>query len=108
ESFSIPCQLEGATNYIKKLQFNLEQLKQKKECILRKDSANLSVPRGIDLPSIDVRVTGSALEVVLISGENYQFKLSEIIRMLHEEGAEVVSASFSVLDDAFFHTVHCK
>ncbi|GER36453.1 basic helix-loop-helix (bHLH) DNA-bindingsuperfamily protein [Striga asiatica] len=108
ENFSIPGQLEGATNYIKKLQFNLEKLKQQKECLLRKDSANLSVWGGIDLPSIDVCVMGSALEVFLISGKNYQFKLSEIIRILHEEGAEVVSASFSVLDDAFLHTMHCK
>ncbi|GFQ08616.1 hypothetical protein PHJA_003005600 [Phtheirospermum japonicum] len=51
---------------------------------------------------------GSALEVVLVSGQNCQFMFSEIIRMLHEEGAEVVNASFSVLDNSLFHTIHCE
>ncbi|KAL7088971.1 hypothetical protein ACP275_13G160500 [Erythranthe tilingii] len=64
---------------------------------------------GINLPNIDVRVTGSALEVVVITGQNSHFMFSEIIRMLHEEeGAEVVNASFSVLQDSVFHTLHCK
>ncbi|KAL3617134.1 hypothetical protein CASFOL_039528 [Castilleja foliolosa] len=102
---SIPDQLEGATNYIKELQFNLEKMKQKKERLVE-ISANLST--NTNLPSIDVRVMGSALEVVLISGQNCQFMLSEIIQMLHEEGADVVNASFYVLDSSFFHTIHCK
>ncbi|KAL8468044.1 hypothetical protein ACS0TY_031335 [Phlomoides rotata] len=63
---------------------------------------------GIDLPNIDIRVMGSALELVLITGLNCQFMFNEIIRMLHEDGAEVVNASFSVLDNTIFHTIHSK
>lgn len=70
--------------------------------------ASSSNTGGLNLPNIDVRVMGSALEVVLITGLNCQFMFSDIIRMLHEEGAEVVSASFSVLDHTVFHTIHSK
>ncbi|KAI3456256.1 hypothetical protein Pfo_012919 [Paulownia fortunei] len=113
EVVSLPDQLEGATNYIKKLQINLEKMKKKKNCLMGM-SANSSARScnsttgGLNLPNIDVRVMGSALEVVLITGLNSQFMFSEVIRMLHEEGAEVVSASFSALDNTVFHTIHCK
>ncbi|KAL8032591.1 hypothetical protein ABFX02_13G106400 [Erythranthe guttata] len=133
ELVSLPDQLEGAANYIQKLQHDLEKMKQKKNCLLMGTvSANSTTTAtttttatnkssisntdnnnnnngGINLPDIDVRVTGSALEVVVITGQNSHFMFSEIIRMLHEEeGAEVVNASFSMLQDSVFHTLHCK
>ncbi|KAK6149925.1 hypothetical protein DH2020_017450 [Rehmannia glutinosa] len=116
EVVSLPDQLEGATNYIKKLQINLEKMKQKKNCLIMGKSGNSSTRSsssnsgsGINnLPNVEVRVMGCALEVILIYGENCQFMFSEIIRMLHEEGAEVLNASFSVLDNMVFHTIHCK
>ncbi|PIN04391.1 hypothetical protein CDL12_23074 [Handroanthus impetiginosus] len=106
ESISLSDRIEGATNYIKKLQARLEKMKQKKNCILMsRNSSN----GGINVvPNFDVRIMGSALEIVLITGQNCQFMFTEVIRMLHEEGAEVVSASFSCVDNTVFHTIHSK
>ncbi|KAL8460449.1 hypothetical protein ACS0TY_032117 [Phlomoides rotata] len=114
EAVSLPDQLEGATNYIKMLQAKLEEMKQKKTWLMQMP-ANLTSSGGssrtggrLDLPNIDIRVMGSALELVLITGLNCQFMFNEIIRMLHEGGAEFVNASFSVLDNTIFHTIHSK
>lgn len=61
-----------------------------------------------NLPNIDIRVMGSTLVLVLITGLNCQFMFNDIIRMLHEDGAEVVNATFSVLHNTIFHTIHTK
>ncbi|KAK4439950.1 Transcription factor [Sesamum alatum] len=114
EVVSLPDQLEGATNYIKKLQTNIEKMKQKKNCLMGVVSANSSARSscsnsgGLISPNVDVRVVGSALEVALVTGLNGQFMFTETIRVLHEEGAEVVNASFSVLENSVFHTIHCQ
>ncbi|KAG8385544.1 hypothetical protein BUALT_Bualt03G0056200 [Buddleja alternifolia] len=113
EMISVSDQLEGATNYIKKLQVNLEKMNQKKKCLMglgvSANSNSISNNGGAKLQNVDVRVKGSALEVVLITGLiNCQFMFSETIRVIHEEGADVVSASFSVQDNTVFHTIHSK
>ncbi|KAI3466680.1 hypothetical protein Pfo_023343 [Paulownia fortunei] len=117
EVVSISDQLEGAANYIKKLQVNLGEMKQKRNRLMGLYSANLSSSRFssnsapgelIKLPNIDIHVSGSALEVVLMTGLNNQFMFTETIRMLQEEGAQVVSASYSVADHTTFHTIHSK
>jgi hypothetical protein len=33
---------------------------------------------------------------------------NETIRVLHEEGAEIINASFSVVEDTVFHTINSK
>ncbi|KAG8385547.1 hypothetical protein BUALT_Bualt03G0056500 [Buddleja alternifolia] len=113
EMISVSDQLEGATNYIKKLQVNLEKMKLKKKCLMgvgvSANSNSSSNNGGAKLQNVDVRVKGSALEVVLITGLiNCQFMFSETIRVIHEEGADVVSASFSLQDNTVFHTIHSK
>ncbi|KAL0305732.1 UNVERIFIED_CONTAM: Transcription factor [Sesamum radiatum] len=119
EGVSLPDQLEGATNYIKKLQTNIEKMKQKKNCLMMGVSSSASTANssarsscsnsgGLVIPNVDVRVVGSALEVALITGLDCQFMFTETIRLLHEEGAEVINASFSVLDNSLFHTIHCQ
>lgn len=99
---SLPDQLEGATNYIKMMQAKLKKMKHKKNYLT---SASCS---SNTLPNIDVRATGSAIEVVLITGLDCQFMFSGIIRLLHEQGAEVVGATFSVLDNTVYHTIHSQ
>lgn len=101
---SLPDQLERATNYIKMLQAKVEKMKQKKNCLVGVSGNNNNY-----LPNVEVRVSGVALEVVLVTGLNCQFMFNGIIRLLHEEeGVEVVSASFSQLENTVFHTVHAK
>lgn len=112
---SLPDQLDQAAKYIKKLQINLEKMRERKESLMGREerppnssSGSNGATMRLRYPQIKVHEIGSALEVVLITGLETQFMFNEIIRILHEEGAEIVNASFSVLDDVVFHTIHSK
>ena len=63
---------------------------------------------GSRLPVIDLRDLGSSIEVIVISGLQKNFMLYEIISILEQEGAEVVSASFFTVGDKVFHTIHAQ
>ncbi|XP_015584408.2 transcription factor bHLH162 [Ricinus communis] len=114
ESVSLPDQLDEAANYIKKLQIKLEKMKERKDSLMGIErpnaSAGCSTRAGMRLrsPQIEVNGIGSALEVVLLTGLDCQFLFNETIRILQEEGAEIVNATFSVLDDTVFHIIHSK
>ncbi|XP_075499539.1 transcription factor bHLH162-like isoform X3 [Primulina tabacum] len=95
-------QLEVATNYIKKLELNLEKIKQKKNWLMGSSNG------GFKPLEIDVNLMGSVLEVILMTGFNCQFLFRETIRMLQEENAEIANASFTVQENAIFHTIHCQ
>ncbi|KAL6197166.1 hypothetical protein ACLB2K_032778 [Fragaria x ananassa] len=113
EVTSLPDQIDAAVNYIKKLQTNLEKMRAKKDRHMgveritnNRNGAYGSVLNGS--PQIEIRETGSALDVVLITGLDFQFMFEGAIRLLLEEGADIVNASFSVVDDTTFHTIHSK
>ncbi|XP_011043394.1 PREDICTED: uncharacterized protein LOC105138874 [Populus euphratica] len=111
---SLPDQLDDAASYIKRLQTNLERMKEKKENLMGTERTNYASmsscngTTGLRSPQIEVRETGSTLEVVLITGLDSQFMFNETIRVLHEEGAEIINANFSVVEDTVFHTIHSK
>lgn len=67
-----------------------------------------TVKNGSKLPKIDLRDMGSSIEVILITGLQKNFLFSEVISILQEEGAEVVSSSFSAVGDKVFHTIHAQ
>ncbi|KAJ8545520.1 hypothetical protein K7X08_018103 [Anisodus acutangulus] len=95
EFLSLPDLLEEATNYIKKLQIDLERMGQRKESLtacVNSNSKSSSTGRKerLPLPHIEIHRFDSALEVVLITGLDYQFMFNNIIRILHEEGADIV------------------
>ncbi|XP_011086065.1 uncharacterized protein LOC105167900 [Sesamum indicum] len=98
--------LAESVDYIKKLQEKLEKLKHKKSCLMR--MSENSATDHLKTLNISISVSGSALDVVLRTGLDYQFMYARVIRMLHEEGAEVVNASFSVVDDTIFHNIHSE
>ncbi|CAL5346055.1 unnamed protein product [Camellia sinensis] len=110
EAMPLPDQLEEAANYIKKLEEELEKMKEKKDSLMGVEKPNNATTTSVGLrsPQIEIHEKGSALEVVLITGLDCQFMFNETIRVLHEEGAEVVNANFSVVDDTVFHTIHSK
>ncbi|KAL2473633.1 basic helix-loop-helix (bHLH) DNA-binding superfamily protein [Forsythia ovata] len=108
EVVSLPDQLGIAANYIKSLQINLEKMKQKKNWLTGEGKCSSSTMGGLKSPDIEIHVMGSAMEVALVTGLDCQFMFTEIIRMFHEEGAEVVNASFSIQDNTVFHSIHSK
>ncbi|KAH7528482.1 transcription factor bHLH162 [Ziziphus jujuba] len=108
-------QLNVAACYIKQLSEKIEKMKLKKEAAIKAKEAsngNFNIDAinmiGIRLPVIELKDLGSSIEVILISGLKKNFMLYEVISVLEEEGAEVVSASFSTVGDKVFHSVHAQ
>lgn len=60
------------------------------------------------LPVIEVKQQDSILEVVLITGLKKRFMFYEVIGILKEEGAEVVNATFSIVGEKIFYTIHSQ
>lgn len=116
---SLPDQLQVAANYIKKLQINLEKMAEEKDNVMgiktseindhdkQLKNSNLMVGQQ-RIPQIDVSETGSSLEAILITGVEFQFLFSETIRVIHEEGFNVVNAGFSIFNNTVFHTIHAQ
>ncbi|XP_057544247.1 transcription factor bHLH162-like isoform X2 [Amaranthus tricolor] len=109
---AIPDQIDDAANYIRQLQGNVDNLRQTRDGLLGGGASqggesgsgsgrNLSV-------QIEVNENGSALVVNLITAVEYQFVFTEVVRILNEENAEVVDASYSAAENTVFHTVHAQ
>ncbi|TVU22264.1 hypothetical protein EJB05_31960, partial [Eragrostis curvula] len=104
--------LENAAAYIKQLKGRIEELKRRKGSSGGDGSCNKQrvevTTVGVRMPVIEVRYQDGTLDVVLISEAGRPFKLHEVITVLEQEGAEVVSASFSVIGDKIFYTIHSQ
>ncbi|KAJ0985830.1 hypothetical protein J5N97_004186 [Dioscorea zingiberensis] len=101
--------LDLAATYIEKLRERVERLKEMKK--VRRNNNNNEEIDGEEMPVIEVRLVDSNLEVVLIISKlKYQRvpMFHEVISVLEEEGAETTNASFSIVSDKIFHTIHSK
>ncbi|KAF7851300.1 hypothetical protein BT93_L4128 [Corymbia citriodora subsp. variegata] len=111
-TLSLPDQLGEAANYIKSLQVKVEKMRDQKEKLSKIEKINTTMNNGpiIGFKSPDIKIwnTGSILEVVLVTGLDDQFIFNEIVRVIHEEGANIVNASCSCVGDAMLHTIHAK
>ncbi|KAK7246493.1 hypothetical protein RIF29_41362 [Crotalaria pallida] len=107
---SLPDQLHEATNHIKKLQMNLEKMKEKKKMLLdiQRRTCYVNGGGGSKSPKIEIQQMGLTFVVSLITGLDTHFMFKETIRILLEEGADVVSANYIVSEDSVFHTIHCQ
>lgn len=105
-------QLDVAASYIKQLSERIEKLKGVKEKAMKSTGTNSGAMdrmlMGLKVPMVELRDFGSSIEVVLISGLKKNFMFNEVISVLGEEGADVVSASFSTVGDKVFHTIHAQ
>ncbi|CAJ2648631.1 unnamed protein product [Trifolium pratense] len=113
KAISTPDKVEEATKYIKKLQINLEKMKEKKNFLLGiQRSTNVDMDRSKNLgfknPKIEIQQFGLVLEVVLITCLDSHFLFNETIRVLQEEGVDIVNASYKVNEDSVFHSIHCQ
>uniref|UniRef100_A0A2P2JK19 Uncharacterized protein LOC105128559 n=1 Tax=Rhizophora mucronata TaxID=61149 RepID=A0A2P2JK19_RHIMU len=114
EMLSQHAQLDVAVSYIKQLKERIEKLNEIKEQAGRSSRGtdnstsmdNMLV--GLRLPIVELKDLGSTIEVVVVSGLNKNFMLYEVISILQEEGADVVSASYANLGDKLVHTIHAQ
>ncbi|KAF9607061.1 hypothetical protein IFM89_030888 [Coptis chinensis] len=103
--------LDHAEVYIKELRERVEMLKRKKQRMMRStrnEYGTKSVTVGVTLPVLELRETDSTLEVILVSSLDKNFMFYQVIGVLEEEGADVVNASFSIVGDKVFHTIHSQ
>ncbi|KAK4427148.1 Transcription factor [Sesamum alatum] len=116
ESLSLQDQVEQSTSYIKGLSGRVEELRGRKTQGVMMSSADpttsnktsTGIMGGSKLPVLEIRELGSNLEVVLISGLCKNFMLHQVISILEQEGAEVVSVNFSNIDGQIIHTIHAQ
>ncbi|XP_025655298.1 transcription factor bHLH162 isoform X2 [Arachis hypogaea] len=106
--------LDLAARYIKHMRERIEELKKQKQHVMmesKNNNNNTIMCKNIDtkLPLLELREFGSGIEVVLVCGlRNKTFMLYEVINVLEEEGAEVVTASFSTVGDKIFYILHAQ
>lgn len=86
--------LEHATNHIKQLQERVEERRRQRALLLKESIADENKkPSGSRLPSLNIKCSDLSLEIDLICGLEKNFMLHDIISILQEEGAEVVSST---------------
>ncbi|XP_038724364.1 transcription factor bHLH162-like [Tripterygium wilfordii] len=111
-------QLDHATSYIRHLRERVERLNDRKERATRSKTENnltedhnnmmIGIGSTSTIPTFELRELGSIIEVILISGVIRNFMLYEVVSILEQEGAEVVSASFTTVGDKVFQTIHAQ
>ncbi|KAL8547487.1 hypothetical protein ACS0TY_006997 [Phlomoides rotata] len=109
-------QVGEAVAYIKILGERVEELRRRKveaaAAAGTKDGGGAAINLGEPnpkLPILEINELGSDhLKVVLISGANKKFMVHQIICIIEEEGAEVISVSISTIGDKIFHTLHAQ
>lgn len=109
-------QVEEAINYIKMLEEKVKMGQEKKESLVgviknkrsRTTTTTTTAPAAAKSPRFEIHETGSSLQVVFRCGLDSQFIFYEIIRLLHEENVEVITANSSLLGDSFLHVLHAE
>ncbi|XP_057460144.1 transcription factor bHLH162-like [Actinidia eriantha] len=107
-------QLDQAATYINQLKERVDELKARRAiamtntCINNNTTRDTRMFRSYELPVVELKDLGSSFKVVLITWLEKNLMMHQVIGMLEDEGAEVVSASFSTVGDKVFHTYHAQ
>ncbi|RVX10614.1 Transcription factor bHLH167 [Vitis vinifera] len=109
---SLHVSLDHATTYIKQLQKRIETLKQTKQLLQgstdETGGVRCQMSGASRSPVITVRDMGSSLELLLISGSNKKFRLHEVISVLEEEAAQVVTVNQCIVGDRICYSIHSE
>lgn len=104
--------LQQAADHIKKMEERLNELKRRRDLVMGVEGSNRDMSggtlTGLGLPIVEITDSGSTLKVVLISDSTKNAMLSDVITVLEEEGAEVVSANQYSMDDRCFYILHSQ
>ncbi|KAK8486992.1 hypothetical protein V6N13_121360 [Hibiscus sabdariffa] len=100
--------LERATMYVNQLRNRVQELKQK-HSRLEEESKEMGGQPSLAFPFLSIIELDSTLEVNLITGWNAKFQLSHILKILMEEGAQVVKAAANhTAGDIIMYSIHCQ
>uniref|UniRef100_A0A8R7TPV3 BHLH domain-containing protein n=1 Tax=Triticum urartu TaxID=4572 RepID=A0A8R7TPV3_TRIUA len=99
--------LDEAASYIKKLKERVDELRHR-----RSSAQAMAATRGASgasIPVVEVRQHDvTSMHVVLVCSTQRPIMLHEVIRILEEEGADVVNANHSVAGDKIFYTINSR
>ncbi|KAK6795295.1 hypothetical protein RDI58_008748 [Solanum bulbocastanum] len=108
-------QIDQAITYIEKLKERVDVLKRRKDKIVAhgtSDDSKKVMPSTscttMKIPMIEIRELGSTIEVILVSCLQKKFTMQEVIIILEQEGAQVVTANFSTIGDKVYYTIHAQ
>ncbi|KAJ0038631.1 hypothetical protein Pint_22983 [Pistacia integerrima] len=98
--------LEHATNHIKQLQERVEDRRRRRALLLKESSGdeNKKTSRS-RLPVLNIKCSDSSLEINLICGLDKNFLLHDIINILQQEGAEVISSTQYIAGDRIIYII---
>ncbi|KAK8480355.1 hypothetical protein V6N13_012855 [Hibiscus sabdariffa] len=100
--------LERATVYVNQLRNRVEELKQMNSR-LEEESKERRGQLSSTFPFLSIIDLDSTLEVNLITGRNGKFQLSHILKILMEEGAQIVTAAADhSAGDTIIYSIHCQ
>ncbi|KAL3511294.1 hypothetical protein ACH5RR_030695 [Cinchona calisaya] len=102
EKLPKPALLDYSSTYINNLKERIRELEAKKE-ELKSDGSTSA--KDLALQAIEVIEKGPIVEVNLVTGLNKGFVLHEVISILEEEGAQLLSANYSASTDRVFYTI---
>ncbi|MCD7451230.1 hypothetical protein HAX54_010246 [Datura stramonium] len=105
-------QVDKAITYIGQLKERVDVLKRRKDEVVAQGTDDHSYKfmptTPVTTPMVEVRELGSTIEVIIICGLQNNFTLQEVIIILEEEGAQVVTANYSTIGDKVFYTIHTQ
>lgn len=113
---SQPHVLEQATDYIKRMEERINELRSRKKYLTTDHRASEIIDRDMSgammrdstQTMVEVSESGSTLNVVLISSLNKDVMLSAVISVLEEEGTEVFSTNQYFVADRCHHILHSQ
>ncbi|XP_027099323.2 transcription factor bHLH168 [Coffea arabica] len=95
EKLTLPALVEQSFVYVKDLKKRIDELNAKKE----------ELKEDLVLPAIEMSEKGPILEVNLVTSLKKGFTLHEVISILEEEGAQVLSANYSTSKNRIYYTI---
>ncbi|KAM3382736.1 transcription factor like isoform X1 [Capsicum galapagoense] len=114
EAMSLPDQINAAIKYIKSSEIKLEKSKMQLEKLRSKKRPTLLCMENHDSntstsklsPQIEIQEMNPTMDLILITGLDNIAMFYNIIRLLHEEGFEVINANFSLHGNSMMQILH--
>lgn len=117
EGAPLPDQIDEAVEHITDMKTRLEKLRQKKEFLLRRNQPNNSCITNDQIqasnqrsssPLVEVHDMGPNIDVIIANGLQNYSNFRHIIRLVHQNGDEIASASFARDGNSSIQVLHDK
>lgn len=118
EGAPLPDQIDEAVEHIKNMKARLEKLRQKKEFLLQRNQPNnscitndliqASKYQRLSSPLVEVHDMGPNIDVIIANGLQNYSDFRRIIRLVHQNGVEIASASFARDGNSSIQALHDK